>query len=97
MITFFNDLDVTSDDPQIAASQYFGTKGFFDSYNARLDAPLTKAVQTAWDSAFKNLQRQTLDPMQIAVAVHAAESQESPSTNQTRGAFLQGLWKHLKP
>lgn len=26
MISFFNDLDVTSDDPRGAAAQYFGTK-----------------------------------------------------------------------
>ncbi len=97
MISFFNDVDVTADDPQIAAAQYFGTKGFFDSYNARLHAPLTAAVQTAWERGFKQLQQGSLDPMQIAVAVHAAESQDSPATDQTRGAFLQGLWKQLKP
>jgi len=97
MISFFNDLDVTSDDPQIVAAQYFGTKGFFDSYNASLDAPLTKAVQTIWESGFKQLQQRTLDPMQIAVTVHAAESQDSPATTQTRGTFLLGLWKQLKP
>ncbi|MDI1314556.1 FAD-dependent oxidoreductase [Prosthecobacter sp.] len=97
MISFFNDVDVTSDDPQIAAAQYFGTKGFFDSYNARLDASLTASVRTAWESGFKQLQQRTLDPMQIAVAVHAAESQDSPATAQTRGAVLLGLWKQLKP
>lgn len=97
MITFFNDVDVTSNDPQIASSQYFGTKGFFDSYDARLNAPLTAALRTAWESAFKQLELGSLDPAQIVVAVHAAESQDSPATDQTRGAFLLSLWKQFKP
>lgn len=29
MVSFFNDTDVTSNDPRIPAAQYFGTKGFF--------------------------------------------------------------------
>ena len=37
MLAFFNDVDVASDDPRIAAAQYFGTKGFFASYDAKLD------------------------------------------------------------
>ncbi|WP_395753023.1 FAD-dependent oxidoreductase [Prosthecobacter sp.] len=93
MISFFNDIDVTSNDPRIAAAEYFGTKGFFDSYDARLDSPLTTAVRTAWESAFK----QTADPAQTAMAVHVAESQNSPATDQTRGAFLLTLWQQLKP
>ncbi len=43
MISFFNDVDVTSDDPRVPAAQYFGTKGFFASYDAKLDAPLTES------------------------------------------------------
>lgn len=97
MISFFNDVDVTVDDPRVVAAQYFGTKGFFDSYNARLEAPLTAGVRAAWETAFKQLQQGSLDPEQIAVAVHAAESQESPATDQARGTFLLGLWKQLKP
>ncbi|WP_395744339.1 FAD-dependent oxidoreductase [Prosthecobacter sp.] len=89
MVSFFNDVDVTSDDPRIAAAQYFGTKGFFDSYDARLDAPLTTAVRTAWEHPG--------DPMQTATAVHTAETQNSPATAQTRGAFLLTLWQQLKP
>ncbi|WP_395737853.1 FAD-dependent oxidoreductase [Prosthecobacter sp.] len=89
MITFFSDVDVTSDDPRIVAAQYFGTKGFFDSYNARLDAPLTTAVRTAWEHPS--------DPAQTAIAVHAAETQNSPATDQTRGTFLLKLWQQLKP
>ncbi|OYW30996.1 MAG: hypothetical protein B7Z47_02455 [Chthoniobacter sp. 12-60-6] len=97
MISFFNDVDVTADDPRIAAAQYFGTKGFFDSYNARLDAPLTASVRTAWEAGFKQLQQGGLDVAKMAVAVHVAESLESPASDQARGAFLRMLWKQLKP
>lgn len=48
MLSFFNDVDVASDNPRVAAVQYFGTQGFFASYDARLDEPLTDAVRAAW-------------------------------------------------
>jgi hypothetical protein len=92
MISFFNDVDVTSDDPQVSASQYFGTKGFFASYDVKLDAPLTEAVKAAWEKGFEDLRKGTLNPMELAKAVNAAEALESPATKETRGAFLT---KHL--
>ena len=95
MITFFNDLDVASDDPRIAAAQYFGTKGFFADYNARLDEPLTEAVRAAWQEGFDKLQAGTLDPRQLAQTLHAAEALTAPDTKGTRGAFLLTLWKSL--
>ena len=88
MISFFNDVDVTSNDPQVAAALYFGTKGFFASYDAQLDAPLTVAVKAAWEKGIAELQKGTLEPMQLARAVHAAEAQPSTATDQTRGDFL---------
>lgn len=97
MISFFNDVDVTADDPRIAVAQYFGTKGFFANYDARLDAPLTLGVKRVWESGFQKLQQGGVDAAQMAVAVHAAEAQESPSADQARGAFLLTLWKQLKP
>ncbi|MEZ5386685.1 MAG: FAD-dependent oxidoreductase [Prosthecobacter sp.] len=90
MISFFNDIDVTADDPRIAAAEYFGTKGFFASYEAKLDAPLTEAVEAVWVKDFE-------DPQKRAQAVHVAESQSSPDTNQSQGAFLLALWNKLKP
>ncbi|MCX7825859.1 MAG: FAD-dependent oxidoreductase, partial [Verrucomicrobiae bacterium] len=41
MVSFFNDVDVTSDDPRIPAAQYLGTKGFFSDYDACLDEPVS--------------------------------------------------------
>jgi len=88
MISFFNDVDVTRNAPRVAAAQYFGTKGFFASYDARLDEPLTESVMAAWEKGFVELQKGMFEPMQVAKAVHTAESQPSPATGQKRGDFL---------
>jgi hypothetical protein len=92
MISFFNDL---SDDCRIPVAQYFGTKGFFADYDARLEAPLTQSVQVAWEEGFAKLHSGALAPMELVKAVHAAEAQESPATGETRGAFLVALFAQL--
>ncbi len=97
MVSFFNDLDVSADDPRIAAAQYFGTKGFFADYDAKLDAPLTASVKAAWQDGFAKLQAGSLDGMQLAIAVHAAEALDSSATNETRGDFLLKIWRQLPP
>lgn len=95
MISFFNDVDVTSEVPQVAAAQFFGTKGFFASYDAKLDQPLTEAVKAAWEKGLAELRNGTLEPMQLARAVQAAEANATPPTNATRGAVLSAMWKKL--
>ena len=95
MISFFNDLDVTADDPRIPAAQYFGTKGFFASYDAKLDAPLTEAVKAAWEKGFSDLQKGDLEPLQFAKAVQEAEMRESLIAKEKRGEALIAMWKAL--
>ena len=95
MISFFNDLDVTSNDPRVPSTQYFGTKGFFASYDANLDAPLTEAVKAVWEKGFAELQKGTLEPMHLAKAVYEAEATKSPATDEKRGAKLLSLWNKL--
>jgi hypothetical protein len=73
MISFFNDVDVTSDDPRIAAAQYFGTKGFFADYDARLGGALKTATGKAWADGFAKLLNGKLDPAELARAVAPAE------------------------
>ncbi|MCB1209722.1 MAG: FAD-dependent oxidoreductase, partial [Verrucomicrobiales bacterium] len=90
MISFFNNVDVTADDPRIPAVQYFGTKGFFASYDANLDAPITEAVAAVWAKHFD-------EPQKRAEEVHIAETQESPATRETRGEALLRLWVTLQP
>jgi hypothetical protein len=96
MITFFNDLDITFNDPQFPAAQYFGTQGFFASYDAKLDEPLTEAVKAIWEQAFNELQSGTLNPMRLAQKVHIAELQQSSTTGQKRGEFLQERFHRLR-
>ncbi len=48
MITFFNDADMESRKPEFAAAQYLGTRGYFDSYDARLDAPVDGPTAETW-------------------------------------------------
>lgn len=95
MITFFNDVDVTSGDSRVPAAQYFGTKGFFASYDARLDEALTEDVKTAWEQGFAELQSGTLDPTRLARTVHAAEAKTSAPTHRKRGEFLLIQFRHL--
>lgn len=38
-VTFFNELEKHADHPAMPAAQYFGTKGFFEGYDSRLDEP----------------------------------------------------------
>jgi len=51
MVSFFNDVEVDPREPWYPAVQYFGTRGFFGSHDARpLDA-LTRPLAEAWAAA----------------------------------------------
>lgn len=96
MLSFFNDVDVASDDPEVAAAQYFATKGFFAGYNARLDEPLTESVKQAWQDGFANLQNGRLEPMKLVKTVHDAEAAQSDATSETRGSALCAMWRVIE-
>jgi hypothetical protein len=91
-VTFFNDLQAAADHPAMPAAQYFATKGFFASYDAKLDHSLTEGVKAVWQAGFEKLRNGTLEPMQLAKAVHGAEAQTGPATGQKRGEYLLQLW-----
>lgn len=96
MISFFNDLDVSADDPRIAAAQYFATKGFFADYNARLDEPLKESTRAAWGRGLTALREGKLNPMEVLKDVQQAEADaSSPVAKRTRGEALLGMWKTL--
>jgi hypothetical protein len=82
MVSFFNDKDALT-----PALQYFGTKGFFHDYNARLDEPLKPATAKLWADA-------TLDPNARARAVAEAEKSSENGTT-TRGAAMRMMWQSL--
>jgi flavin-dependent dehydrogenase len=89
MVSFFNDGDVASDEPCVPAVQYFGTKGFFHSYDARAGEPLKLATGKMWADAFARLKDG--DPNEVARAVAAAEAGDSkPMTAAEFAALLPG-------
>lgn len=51
MVTFFNDVAIGSDEPWIAAVQYYGTQGFFSRYDAAPRSPLTAELAALWIEA----------------------------------------------
>ena len=94
-VSFFNDLQASANHPAMPAAQYFGTKGFFASYDAKLDESLTEAVKAAWQDGYDKLKQGTLEPISLAKAVRAAEAKRSSSTNKKRGDFLKGIFDRL--
>jgi hypothetical protein len=95
MLSFFNDVDVASDDPRVAAAQYFATKGFFADYNARIDEPLTESVRAAWGKGLTAMREGTLKPMELVRVVREAELANSKKLERTRGEALLSMWKPL--
>ena len=95
MITFFNDVDGTENNERVIAAQYFGTKGFFADYDARLDEPLTQILSTVWQAGFEKLVSGQLDPTALAQAVASADRKEAAPTSRTRGEMLLTMWKQL--
>jgi hypothetical protein len=94
-VTFFNDLPAAAGHPAMPAAQYFGTKGFFANYDAKLDAPLETATQAVWERGLAALRAGTLDPADLVKQVHQAEANDSPPTTRTRGAALLAMWQSL--
>lgn len=91
LVSFFNEPDALQ-----PALQYFGTKGFFHDYNARLAEPLRAATAKVWADGFAKLRAGMLDPNALARAVAATEKTEpAPAGSPTRGAALQQMWTDL--
>jgi hypothetical protein len=74
MITFFNDVDISKEDPAISAAQVFSTKGFFHDYDARLDLPLKTDTARAWLRAL-------VDPAQGAAQTAQAVAMAEEGTS----------------
>jgi hypothetical protein len=88
MISFFNDVDVSANEPWIPAAQYFGTKGFFADYDVRPSAPLTRAVAEAWAEGYAKLHDKQHDGMALMRRVTEAERRESPAITGTEFSTL---------
>jgi hypothetical protein len=95
MISFFNDVDVSSDEPWVAAAEYFGTKGFFADYDVRPTEPLKTTTAKVWADGFDQLIAGKLDPAAFMRAVAAAEHGDSSSVSESRAAALVRMFKQL--
>jgi hypothetical protein len=54
-------------------------------------------VKAAWQEGFEKLKQSTLEPMQLAKVVHAAEALQSPATDQKPGDFLLAEFSRFSP
>lgn len=95
MVSFFNDVEVAAGNQRAIATQYFGTKGFFAGYDAKLDAPLTDNLSAVWQDGFKKLHDERFDPGELARAVAHAEQIPSSPASKSRGEVLVTMWKQL--
>jgi len=86
MLSFFNDVDVSGKEAWIPAVQYFGTKGFFATYDARLNKPLTQEVALRWASGVKRIKEGTLKADTLASAL--AKDEELRGGQVTHGRFV---------
>ena len=81
LVSFFNDVNVASDEPWIPAAQYFGTKGFFHDYNVRPGDALKLATGKLWVEALAKVRQGQLDPNALASAIAKAEQTEATMTD----------------
>lgn len=79
LVTFFNDFYIDEAATWIPAVQYFGTQGFFPSYDARPLAPVSTETLAAWVNAIVALQAGTNDAE--ALAIKLAATPASPNAN----------------
>ena len=93
MLTFFNEFDMVADESWAPAIQFLGTKGFFSSYNARPDDPLTKAVGEIWARAFGSLMDGSHDAANCARLV--AEAEKGEQTAITADGFRALLQREV--
>jgi hypothetical protein len=90
-VTFFNDADVSSREPWVAAAEYFGTKGFFHDYDVHPNEALKAATGKAWVAGVAKLRSGKLDPMALARSVAEAEHDDHKLTAQGFAALLPRL------
>jgi len=87
VIAFFNDVEVTTDEPRVPAVQYLGAKGYFASYDARPDAPLRPPTAREWARTFGDQIGGDHDPTAAARRVAGAPA----STESVTGAAFVAM------
>jgi hypothetical protein len=90
MVTFFNEFDMASGAEWAPAVQYLGTKGFFGSYFARPEQPLSEAVALLWSKAVGRMLEGNHNAGEFARCVARAEREQTPGvTGQGFVAILR--------
>lgn len=104
MLTFFNDFDLSAPTAEQRAAQYFGARGFFPDYDARLDRPLARALAGVWAkpdatvaatatrAAAANTASEPITAAAFATLV-GARWERAPAGPVTRGAALAWLFE----
>jgi len=82
-LTFFNDVDLSTGDETARAAHFWGCRGFFESFDARLSDPLDDETRQRWS-----------DRLRTACGM---ASPPPPSETLTRGAFLLAAFRALPP
>jgi hypothetical protein len=90
-VSFFNDLKVDGPEEWIPAVEYFGTKGFFASYDAQPDQALARSVAIAWAEGLAGMRSGVLDPLILArkVSAQAPQDEAGVTANELGGLLLK--------
>jgi hypothetical protein len=74
MISFFNDCDMANPASHVPAVQFFGSKGFFASYDAKAEALLDRATARVWIDGICAIAAGRLKALELAQAVARASA-----------------------
>ena len=94
LVSFFNDVTVTSEAASTRAAEYFGTRGFFHDYNARLDQPLKEPTARLWAESWAKLQAGEIDA--TALARRTADADAGPGSSISAAQFAELMPKQSK-
>lgn len=79
-LIFFNDVGLTADEPWFPAIQYWGTKGFFPSFDARPHDEMEENVARQWLEIARTAAQPGFDPNAAARVVMSLENGYKPLT-----------------
>jgi len=93
-LSFFNDFDTGDDKAWVPAVQYLGTKGFFNTYDARPSQPLTAEVARCWAATLAQLTAGTAYDATEAARKLPAEGAQLPAIS---GAQFLAILRECLP
>ena len=87
-LIFFTDVGLSADEEWFPALQYWGTKGFFPSFEARPHDRLTQKVARQWLEIAGKVSQPDFDPNEVARVVMALETGDLPLSATAWGGLL---------